>query len=70
MPQTLEKINAIEIYNMPGEKVYTINNFNQQTPNGTGQASNEIDLSNSPKGTYFVIIYDGEKIYTEKIAIQ
>lgn len=55
---------------MPGEKVYTINNFNQQTPNGTGQASNEIDLSNSPKGTYFVIIYDGEKIYTEKIAIQ
>lgn len=60
---SLEKINAIEIYNMLGEKVYTINNFKQQT-------SNKIDLSNFQKGIYFIKIYDAGKIYTEKIVIQ
>ncbi len=56
-------INSIELYNYLGEKVYTTSNFKQQT-------SNEIDLSNSPKGIYFVKMYDGEKFYTEKIIVQ
>ena len=48
---------------MLGEKVYTINNFKQQI-------SDEIDLSDSPKEIYFLIIYNGENIYTEKNVIQ
>jgi len=52
----------ISIYNVLGEKIYsTINNK---------QATYDIDLSNSSKGIYFVKIYDGEKIHTEKIVIQ
>ncbi|MFA5780642.1 MAG: T9SS type A sorting domain-containing protein [Bacteroidales bacterium] len=56
-------ITSIEINNVLGEKVYSNSKFNKQT-------SNEIDLSNSSKGIYFVKIYDGEKIYNEKIVIQ
>jgi hypothetical protein len=59
----------LEIYNVLGEKIY-YSKLKQQTQNGTGRASDEIDLSGSPKGIYFVKIYDGEKIYTEKIVIQ
>ena len=51
------------IYNVLGEKVYATSNFKQQT-------SYEIDLSNSPKGIYFVKIYVEEKFYTEKMVIQ
>jgi Secretion system C-terminal sorting domain len=51
-----------EIYNLLGGKIYSNSKFNQPT-------SNEIDLSNSPKGIYFVKIYNGEKFYTEKIVI-
>jgi len=54
---------VLEIYNVLGEKVYVINNLKQQ-------AVNEIDISKSPKGMYFVKIYTGEKIYSEKIVIQ
>jgi hypothetical protein len=63
-------INSIEIYNMLGNKVYTLNDFKRQTTNWTGQASNEIDLSNFQKGIYFVKIYDGQKTQTKKIVIQ
>jgi hypothetical protein len=59
----LEKINAIEIYNMLSEKVYTINNFKQPT-------SNKIDLSNSPSEIYSIIIHYRKKIYLEKIVMQ
>lgn len=54
---------TLEIYNVLGEKVYAINNFKQQ-------AVNEIDLSKSSKGMYFVKFYNGEKVYTDKIVIQ
>lgn len=60
---SLEKIKAIEIFNMLGEKVFMINYFKQET-------SNEILLSNLQKGVYFVKIYYSEKIHTEKILIQ
>ncbi|MFH1297388.1 MAG: T9SS type A sorting domain-containing protein [Bacteroidota bacterium] len=54
---------SLAIYNILGEIIYTAPIQKQQT-------LNEIDLSISPKGIYFVKIYDGEKIYTEKIVIQ
>ncbi|MCK4288913.1 MAG: T9SS type A sorting domain-containing protein [Bacteroidales bacterium] len=53
----------VEIYNVHGEKVYAISNVKRIT-------SNEIDLSKFPKGIYFVKIYDGDEIYTEKVVIQ
>jgi len=53
----------IEIYNLIGEKVYYNSKFSSQT-------SNNIDLSNSPKGIYFVKIYNGKEIQTGKIVIQ
>ena len=49
---------SLEVYNAVGEKV-----LQQQT-------TNEIDLTNFPKGIYFVKIYDGEKSYTNKIVVQ
>jgi hypothetical protein len=58
-----ENIKTIEIYNVLGEKTYASSNFKQET-------SKEIDLYNFLKGIYFVQIYDGKKIYTEKIVIQ
>ncbi|MES2395995.1 MAG: T9SS type A sorting domain-containing protein [Bacteroidota bacterium] len=53
----------IKIYNMLGEKVFQSSNLNQQT-------SKEINLSASPKGIYFVRIYDGEKNHSKKIVVQ
>lgn len=58
-----EKINAIEIYNILGEKMYSMKNFKQQT-------SYEIDLRSFQKGIYFIRINDGEKNRTEKIIVQ
>ncbi|MDP2388493.1 MAG: SBBP repeat-containing protein [Bacteroidota bacterium] len=48
----------LEVYNMMSERIL------QQ------QISNELDLSNSPKGMYFVKIYEGTKICTKKIVVQ
>jgi len=48
----------VEVYNMLGEKVL------QQ------QNTNEINLSASPKGVYFLRIYDDKKSYTTKISVQ
>jgi len=56
-------INSIVIYNVLGELIYSV-------PNNIQLSSNEIDLSNFPKGIYFVKIYDGEKTYAEKIVKQ
>ena len=53
----------IFIYNMLGEKVFQSSSLNRQT-------SNEIDLSASPKGIYFVKIYDGYENHSEKIIVQ
>ena len=60
---TMTHVDRIEIYNMYGQKVYETSNFNQQT-------SNEIDLSESPKGIYCVNFYDGKKNHTQKIVIR
>lgn len=57
------KHSEIEIYNEYGEKTHTIYNLTHQT-------SDEIDLSNFPKGIYFIKIYDGTENYTGKIVIQ
>ncbi len=56
-------IKTIEIYDVFGEKVYATSKFEQQK-------SNEVDLSDFPKGIYFVKIYDKQKFYTEKIVMQ
>ncbi|MFA4852407.1 MAG: T9SS type A sorting domain-containing protein [Bacteroidales bacterium] len=49
---------SLKVFNLLGEEVL------QQ------QICNEIDLSDSPKGIYFVKIYNEAKSYTEKILIQ
>ena len=51
----------LEIYNVSGEKVYTVANIKQQM---------QIDLSALPTGIYFVKVYDGTKIYNQKIVVQ
>ena len=51
----------LEIYNASGEKVYTASNIKQQM---------QIDLSALPTGIYFVQVYDGTKIYNQKIIVQ
>lgn len=56
------KIN-FEINNLLGERILEISDFNTQI-------LNDVDISNFPKGIYFVKIIDGEKIYTEKFVIQ
>ena len=59
----LEKADAIEIYSMLGEKVYTNNTLAQQT-------TIEIDLSSLPKGIYLVKVRTGTKFHIEKIIKQ
>lgn len=56
-------INAIGIYNMMGEKVFLTSGIKQEI-------SEEIDLSDYPKGIYFIKIYTGEKTHTAKVVIQ
>ena len=56
-------INGIEIFNILGEKVYTIKDSKHETPN-------LIDISNFQKGIYFIKIYAGGVKYTEKIVSQ
>ncbi len=54
---------SLDVYNLPGEKIYTLPYFKQQ-------ASNEVDLSFLPTGIYFLKIYDRKKMYTQKLVIQ
>ncbi|MES2138905.1 MAG: right-handed parallel beta-helix repeat-containing protein [Bacteroidota bacterium] len=53
---------VIKIYNVLGEQIY-LSELKQLT-------RNEIDLSNVPKGIYFVNVYNEDKIYTSKIVKQ
>ncbi|MEI7594533.1 MAG: T9SS type A sorting domain-containing protein [Bacteroidota bacterium] len=53
---------TIEIINMLGEIIYSAKN--------NGKPTCDIDISNSPRGMYFVKIYDGVKYYTKKIEKQ
>ena len=52
-------ITAIEVYNVIGEKVFSIHN-----------PQSEIDLSNQTNGIYFMKIYDERTILIKKIVIQ
>lgn len=52
----------LEIYNVFGEKVYSIPLMKQ--------SSNKIDISDSPKGIYLLKLIKGEKTYSIKIIIQ
>lgn len=52
----------IEVYNMLGEKIYSTI--------GNKQKTYTIDISNSPKGIYYVKLHMGEKINTKKIVVQ
>lgn len=56
-------ISLIEVYNIMGEII-------QNTTNSKKQTINEINLSNQPKGIYFVRIKDGSKNYTRKIVVE
>ena len=56
-------INAIEIYNMMGTTVFSTSDI-------IPLSTKEINLYGIPNGIYFMNIYDGEKIYTQKIVIQ
>jgi len=56
--QNIHQQMNVEVYNMLGEKVLPQQN------------TNEINLSASPKGVYFVRIYDDTKSYTTKISVE
>jgi Secretion system C-terminal sorting domain len=56
-------VQSLEIYNLVGEKIAAFTNIKQQI-------ANEIDLTGSAPGIYFVKIYNGEKIYSKKFVIQ
>jgi hypothetical protein len=53
---------TIEIFNLIGEKIYSTTNNKDVTT--------DIDISHSPKGIYFVKVYDGENNHIEKIVVQ
>lgn len=53
----------LEICDILGKTIYSNAKFIQQN-------SKEIDLSRTSKGIYFVKVYDGSKIYVEKIIIR
>ncbi|MBI5539212.1 MAG: T9SS type A sorting domain-containing protein [Bacteroidia bacterium] len=58
---TGKNIKQIEIYNLLGEKMYSI-----QSP----QITNDIDITSIQKGIYFIKIFDKENVYIEKIVKQ
>jgi hypothetical protein len=53
----------LEIYDLHGTKVYSISKFDNREPV-------EVDISRYSKGSYFVRIYDGPKIFSEQILIE
>ncbi|MCD4681587.1 MAG: right-handed parallel beta-helix repeat-containing protein [Bacteroidales bacterium] len=63
LESSIVNIYKIEIYNVIGERIY-------ETTNMKKQSSNEIDLSCSPKGIYFVRIYNGTIIYDRIVVVQ
>lgn len=60
---TGKNISSLEIYNTLGEKVY-VTTYNKN------KTTSEINLSNQPKGIYFVKIKDGAKSHTRKIIVE
>ena len=56
------RLNSVIVQNMLGEIIYTIPK--------NGSASNEIDLSDQPKGIYFVKVYTGERSFSEKVVVK
>jgi len=52
-----------EIYNVFGEKIYSGSKLNRQN-------SSEIDLSNSPKGIYFIKVHTETEVHIEKIVVE
>lgn len=56
------KLQTVEVYNVIGELIWSETNKNRSTFN--------INISQSPKGIYFVKFNDGEKTTTEKIVVQ
>lgn len=53
---------SLEVYNVLGEKI----KFAELKQ----QSLDEIDISDSPKGIYFIKVYSGQKMQIEKIVIQ
>ena len=53
----------VTVFNMLGNKVFSVTNIKLEK-------MNEIDLSKFQKGIYFMEIYDGNTIYSEKIVLQ
>jgi len=53
----------LEIYDVRGERVYVASNLKQQT-------LINFDLSDFPKGMYFVKLNDGAYIYNKKVVVQ
>jgi len=56
-------INSIEVFNLMGAKVLSIPVFDRQI-------SDQLDLTDFPKGIYFIKIYAGEKSHTEKVVVR
>lgn len=53
-----KKIEKLDIYNLIGEIIYSSNNL-----------ANEIDFSNQPEGSYYMIAYYGDKRIIKKFSI-
>jgi hypothetical protein len=59
--QTESEISTVEIVDMLGEIVYSSGNF----------SSNRIDISNRPKGIYFIRVEDKKnRVHSGKIILQ
>jgi len=56
-------VNAIEIYDLQGNRIYSEYNLKKQT-------TSELDLSGYSKGIYLLKVINGAKIYTRKVIVQ
>jgi hypothetical protein len=56
-------ISSMEIYNEAGKKIRTISNNKLQR-------TAEINISDYPKGVYFIKVYEKGNVYTKKIVLQ
>jgi len=56
------KPQTIEIFNIVGAKIYSATN--------NVKSKYDIDISQYPKGIYFVKVYDEDGDHTEKIVVQ
>lgn len=61
--QNADGIKHVKVRNLPGELIYSDTDFKQEK-------LNEIDLSDVPKGIYFIEFSDGKKLTTKKIVIK